>query len=144
MLAFLAAAAPIGESDGSGSVTLLVIFITLAIGVSFLCSIMEAVLLSVSPAYIGALEADNPTAAARLRELKSDVDRPLAAILTLNTVAHTIGAAGAGAEAAAVFHQLWIDSPGHYRNMTNETYVTSGIGLYKTDNGWYGTHVFGF
>lgn len=103
MHALLAVAVSAGESDGSGSVTLLVIFIALAIGVSFLCSIMEAVLLSVSPAYIGALEADNPTAAARLRELKSDVDRPLAAILTLNTVAHTIGAAGAGAEAAAVF-----------------------------------------
>ncbi|MEM7342034.1 MAG: CNNM domain-containing protein [Actinomycetota bacterium] len=64
---------------------------------------MEAVLLSVSPAYIGALEGEKPGAAARLRELKSDVDRPLAAILTLNTVAHTIGAAGAGAEAAAYF-----------------------------------------
>ena len=44
-----------------------------------------------------------PQAAERLRELKADVDRPLAAILTLNTVAHTIGAAGAGAEAAAYF-----------------------------------------
>ena len=88
---------------GSGSVTLLVIFITLAIGVSFLSSVMEAVLLSVSPAYVGALEADNPQAAGRFRELKSDVDRPLAAILTPNTVAHTIGAPGTGAEAAAVF-----------------------------------------
>lgn len=92
------------EGAGSGgSLTLLVVYITLAIGVSFLCSIMEAVLLSVSPAYIGALEADRPQAAQRLRELKYDVDRPLAAILTLNTVAHTIGAAGAGAEAAAYF-----------------------------------------
>ncbi|MEL6982028.1 MAG: hemolysin family protein [Actinomycetota bacterium] len=100
----LAAGAPIAaDGGGSGSLTLLVLYITLAIGVSFLCSIMEAVLLSVSPAYIGALEATKPTVAARLRELKSDVDRPLAAILTLNTVAHTIGAAGAGAEAAAYF-----------------------------------------
>ncbi len=88
---------------GSGSLTLLVVFVALAIGVSFVCSIMEAVLLSVSPAYIGALEADKPQAAGRLRALKADVDRPLAAILTLNTVAHTIGAAGAGAEAAAYF-----------------------------------------
>ena len=60
-------------------------------------------LLSVTPAYIGALEPTKPAVAARLRELKDDVDRPLAAILTLNTVAHTIGAAGAGAEAAAYF-----------------------------------------
>ena len=95
--------APSGASDGSGSLTLLIVYVALAIGVSFLCSIMEAVLLSVTPAYIGAMEAERPEAAARLAELKSDVDRPLAAILTLNTVAHTIGAAGAGAEAAGYF-----------------------------------------
>ncbi len=91
------------DGGGSGSLTLLIVYIALAIGVSFLCSIMEAVLLSVTPAYIGAMEAEKPAAAQRLRELKQDVDRPLAAILTLNTVAHTIGAAGAGAEAAAYF-----------------------------------------
>ncbi len=102
MLGILAVAAP-AASEGPGSLTLLILYIALAIGVSFLCSIMEAVLLSVSPAYIGALESEKPVVAERLRELKSDVDRPLAAILTLNTVAHTIGAAGAGAEAAAYF-----------------------------------------
>jgi len=96
-------AAPISAGSGSGSLTLLVLFVALAIGVSFLCSIMEAVLLSVSPAYIGALEAEKPEVAERLRDLKDDIDRPLAAILTLNTVAHTIGAAGAGAQAAAYF-----------------------------------------
>ena len=91
------------DGGGSGSLTLLIVYVALAIGVSFLCSVMEAVLLSVTPAYVGALEAERPDAARRLRELKSDVDRPLAAILTLNTVAHTIGAAGAGAQAAAYF-----------------------------------------
>ena len=99
----LAVVAPSGDGGGSGSLTLLIVYVALAIGVSFMCSIMEAVLLSVTPAYIGAMDAENPTVAQRLRELKSDVDRPLAAILTLNTVAHTIGAAGAGAEAAAYF-----------------------------------------
>ncbi|MEZ5244135.1 MAG: hemolysin family protein [Acidimicrobiales bacterium] len=103
MLDLLAVAANPGDGGGSGSLTLLVVYVVLAIGVSFLCSIMEAVLLSVSPAYIGALEATKPAVAGRLRELKNDVDRPLAAILTLNTVAHTIGAAGAGAEAAGYF-----------------------------------------
>ena len=93
---------------GSGSLTLLIVYIALAIGVSFLCSIMEAVLLSVTPAYIGALETDSPTVAARLKTLKADIDRPLAAILTLNTVAHTIGAAGAGAEAAAYFGNAYV------------------------------------
>ena len=92
-----------GAAPGSGSLTLLVVYITLAIGVSFLCSVLEAVLLSVSPAYVGTLEGSNPSAAARLKELKADVERPLAAILSLNTVAHTIGAAGAGAEAAGYF-----------------------------------------
>jgi CBS domain containing-hemolysin-like protein len=82
---------------------LLVLYVTLAIGVSFMCSIMEAVLLSVTPAYIGALQKERPHAAARLQSLKDDIDRPLAAILSLNTVAHTMGAAGAGAQAAAVF-----------------------------------------
>ena len=102
----LAVDIPMGQ--GSGSLTLLIIYIALAIGVSFLCSVMEAVLLSVTPAYVGALEEGNPTAAARLKTLKTDVDRPLAAILTLNTVAHTIGAAGAGAEAAAYFGNAYV------------------------------------
>ncbi len=103
---YLALDVPLGE--GSGSLTLLVVYIALAIGVSFLCSIMEAVLLSVTPAYVGALENDKPAVAARLKALKDDVDRPLAAILTLNTVAHTIGAAGAGAEAAAYFGNAYV------------------------------------
>lgn len=103
MIISLAAAAVSADGGGSGSLALLVVYVAVAIGVSFLCSIMEAVLLSVTPAYIGALEPTKPAVAARLRELKDDVDRPLAAILTLNTVAHTIGAAGAGAEAAAYF-----------------------------------------
>lgn len=98
-----AAGANIQAAEGGGSLTLLVVYVAVAIGVSFLCSIMEAVLLSVSPAYIGAMREEKPDVAARLGELKDDVDRPLAAILTLNTVAHTIGAAGAGAEAAAYF-----------------------------------------
>lgn len=83
--------------------TLLIIFVALAIGVSFLCSILEAVLLSVTPSYTAVLETERPALAARLARLKQDIDRPLAAILTLNTIAHTVGAAGAGAQAAVVF-----------------------------------------
>lgn len=52
---------------------------------------------------------------------------------------------GLSADAAAdLFHQLWLDSPGHYRNMTNESYAEIGVGLYLTERGWYGTHVFKF
>ncbi len=99
---------PAGAAAGSGSLTLLIIYVSVAIGVSFLCSILEAVLLSVSPAYMGTLSASKPKVADRLRELKTDVERPLAAILSLNTVAHTIGAAGAGAEAAAYYGEASI------------------------------------
>jgi CBS domain containing-hemolysin-like protein len=83
--------------------SLLLLYVATAIGVSFVCSLLEAVLLSISPAYVGALSETRPGVAARLKVLKADIDRPLAAILSLNTVAHTVGAAGAGAQAAAVF-----------------------------------------
>lgn len=83
--------------------TLLILYVLLALGVSFACSVMEAVLLSVTPGYIGALEREGHPAGERLRELKEEIERPLAAILTLNTIAHTVGAAGAGAQAAIVF-----------------------------------------
>ncbi len=87
----------------SSDVSLLVFYLALALGVSFACSIFEAVLLSISPGYVAALEKEGSTAAQRILQLKSDVDRPLAAILSLNTVAHTVGAAGVGAQSAKVF-----------------------------------------
>ena len=87
---------------------LLVIYAALALGVSFLCSILEAVLLSVTPSYVAALEQAGGRTGRLLRELKDDVDRPLAAILSLNTIAHTVGAAGVGAQAVAVFGSAWI------------------------------------
>jgi CBS domain containing-hemolysin-like protein len=87
---------------------LLVFYVALALGISFLCSVLEAVLLSVTPSYVQALETDQPEAGQRLRTLKANVDRPLAAILSLNTIAHTVGAAGAGAQAQAVFGEAWI------------------------------------
>ena len=87
---------------------LLVFYVTLALGVSFLCSVMEAVLLSVTPSFIAKTEKDRPRLGARLRQLKADVDRPLAAILSLNTIAHTVGAAGAGAQAAKDFGNEYV------------------------------------
>lgn len=87
---------------------LLVFYLLLALGVSFLCSIMEAVLLSVTPSYVAALEQEGSTVGQRLRELKDDIDRPLAAILSLNTFAHTIGAAGVGAQAERVFGSTYV------------------------------------
>ena len=85
---------------------LLLFYVALAIGVSFMCSVMEAVLLSVTPSYVAALEREGSTVGQRLHEFKENVDRPLAAILSLNTIAHTVGAAGAGAQAAIVFESV--------------------------------------
>ena len=83
--------------------TLLIVYLFVAIFFSFLCSILEAVLLSVTPSYVGAKKEEGLAYATDLQRLKDDIDRPLAAILTLNTFAHTIGAAGVGAQAQAIW-----------------------------------------
>ncbi len=83
--------------------TLLILYIALAIGISFLCSMLEAVLLSITPTFTATIEEKKPRVASRIRQLKDDIDRPLSAILSLNTIAHTVGAAGAGAQAQIVF-----------------------------------------
>lgn len=88
--------------------TLLIIYIAIAIGVSFLCSLLEACLLSITPTYTAIIRPSRPRMAAKINELKDNIDRPLAAILSLNTVAHTVGAAGAGAQAAIVFGEASI------------------------------------
>lgn len=82
---------------------LLFVFAITAIAVSFICSILEAALLSITPSYIAQLKEQQPKLHARLQQLKTNIDRPLAAILTLNTVAHTAGAAGVGAQVGVVF-----------------------------------------
>ena len=78
--------------------SLLVAYFLLAIGVSFLCSLLEAVILSVTHSQIGMLVKTNPKQGKMLQKLKDDINRPLAAILTLNTISHTLGAAGMGAQ----------------------------------------------
>ncbi len=86
----------------------LIAYVMLALGFSFLCSIAEAVLLSVTPSFIEDLKEKRPKRGARLERLKQDqVDQALAAILTLNTIAHTVGALGAGAKATVVFGSYW-------------------------------------
>nr|WP_227695571.1 hemolysin family protein [Psychrobacter fulvigenes] len=90
------------------SVVLLIFFVLLAIGVSFVCSLAESVLLSMTPSFIADVEESNPKKASMLRSLKIDnIDQSLAAILTLNTVAHTLGSIGAGAQATIVFGSAW-------------------------------------
>lgn len=88
--------------------TLLLIYVLIALVFSFLCSIAEAVLLSVTPAHISVLEKEEHPAGKILNELKADINKPLAAILTLNTIAHTTGAVGAGAQASVVFGSAYV------------------------------------
>lgn len=88
--------------------TLLIIYVAIALLFSFLCSIAEAVLLSVTTAHINVLEQEGNKVGSLLRELRDDINKPLAAILTLNTIAHTVGAVGAGAQAAVVFGNNWV------------------------------------
>ncbi len=88
---------------------LLWIYILIALLFSFLCSVAEAVLLSITPSYIEHLQEQRPKKAKVLRTLRiTSVDRSLAAILTLNTIAHTVGAIAAGAQATVVFGSGWI------------------------------------
>lgn len=89
-------------------VMLLLAYILLALVFSFLCSVAEAVLLSITPSYIAGLKQEKPKLAALVKRLKQDnVDQSLAAILTLNTIAHTVGALGSGAKATIVFGSTW-------------------------------------
>jgi CBS domain containing-hemolysin-like protein len=88
--------------------TLLITYVLVALVFSFLCSIAEAVILSVTAGYIAVLEKDNKPSGRLLRRLKEDINSSLAAILTLNTIAHTVGAAGAGAQAAMVFGSAYL------------------------------------
>ncbi|MBB5350315.1 CBS domain containing-hemolysin-like protein [Haloferula luteola] len=77
---------------------LLIGYVLLALGCSFLCSLLEATLLTVTPSAIETAKQRGKKWAVAMERLKSDIDRSLSAILTLNTVAHTMGAAGAGAQ----------------------------------------------
>lgn len=82
---------------------LLIFFFVLSIAFSFLCSILEAVLLSVTPSFINTKLQSGSNTGKLLAKYKEDIDKPLSAILTLNTIAHTVGAIGVGAQAGVVF-----------------------------------------
>jgi CBS domain containing-hemolysin-like protein len=87
---------------------LLIVYVTIALGFSFLCSIAEAVILSVTTPHIALMQQQGRRAGALLAKLKLEVNSSLAAILTLNTIAHTVGAAGAGAQATKVFGSAYL------------------------------------
>ncbi len=82
---------------------LLILYATLAIFFSFLCSILEAVLLSITPTFIRIKKKEGKAYATTLTNFKKDIDKPLIAILTVNTIAHTVGAILVGVQAEKVF-----------------------------------------
>ena len=88
--------------------TLLFVVIGASLAISFLCSILEAVLLSISHAFVAVLQERGERAGELLARLRKNIDEPIAAILTLNTIAHTIGASMGGALALQVFGDRWI------------------------------------
>ncbi|HKI90301.1 MAG TPA: hemolysin family protein [Draconibacterium sp.] len=82
---------------------LLIFFFVVSILFSFLCSVWEAVLLSVTPSFVSRMQKEKPRIGRLLDRFKEDIDRPLSAILTLNTVAHTAGAIGVGVQAGKLY-----------------------------------------
>lgn len=86
---------------------LLIFYGVISIFFSFLCSILEAVLLSVTPTFVNVKKKEGKAYALELEALKKDVDRPLIAILTLNTIAHTVGAILVGVQAKVAYVEMY-------------------------------------
>lgn len=87
--------------------TVLIIYLILAIGVSFLCSILEAVLLSISPVYVQQMMQDRPLVGKVITRVRDKLDESISSILILNTFAHTVGAVGVGSQAIKIFGEKW-------------------------------------
>lgn len=102
---------------------LLIVFFCVSIIFSFLCSIWEAVLLSITPSYTQVMITENHPVAPKLKEFKDEIDRPLSAILTLNTLAHTVGAIGVGAQAGKVFGSGEMSIAGYPLPINGEVFV---------------------
>lgn len=81
----------------------LLLFASLSIIASFICSVLEAVLLSVTPTFVSSAQKEGHAWANTLAKFKEDIDQPLIAILSFNTIAHTVGAIGVGASAEKAF-----------------------------------------
>jgi CBS domain containing-hemolysin-like protein len=86
---------------------LLIFYALISIFFSFLCSILEAVLLSITPTFVNVKKREGKSYATTLEDLKKDVDKPLIAILTINTIAHTVGAILVGVQAKVAYMELY-------------------------------------
>jgi len=87
--------------------TLLLVYLFLALITSFLCSVVEAVLLSTPISYLKSKFENGDKDAEIMLKQKENIDKPLSAILSLNTIAHTVGAAGVGSQATIVFGEAY-------------------------------------
>ncbi len=92
---------------GMNEMTLLIIYLLVALVTSFICSLVEAALLSTPMTYLLSNDRPSKKSFRKILRYKKDVDRPLSAILSLNTIAHTVGAAGVGAQATIVFGEAY-------------------------------------
>ncbi len=97
-----------GASNTVGRMATLLWVLGVSLSISFLCSVLEAVLLSATHSYVEVLRDSGSKAGAYLAAMRERIDEPIAAILTLNTIAHTAGAAIGGSIAARVFGEAWI------------------------------------
>ena len=86
---------------------LILLYFLGALSLSFLCSVLEAVLLSTPMSYISMRENQGSKTATLMKQYKNNVDRPVGAIFSLNTIAHTIGSAGVGAESIKIFGEQY-------------------------------------
>lgn len=103
--------------------SLLIIFFLVATLFSFLCSLWEAVLLSITPSYARIQVQQGSAIGRHLQDFKENVDKPLAAILTLNTIAHTVGAIGVGSQA----NMLWAETNPFITSFVVPVVMTLGI-----------------
>lgn len=103
--------------------TLLITYFLVAIITSFLCSLWEAVLLSITPSYAHVKQAEGSSIGRQIETFKKNIDKPLAAILTLNTIAHTVGAIGVGEQAV----RIWADANPLITGLAVPVLMTLGI-----------------
>ena len=124
---------------------LLATFFILALVFSFFCSLWEAALLSITPSHARLQSQQGTRAGKYLEDFKANIDRPLAAILTLNTIAHTVGAIGVGEEAAAIWGDAsaWVTRVAVPVTMTIAILVFSEI-VPKTIGALYWRHLVTF
>ena len=88
-------------------ISYLLLYLFLALGVSFVCSLLEATLMSTTLSYINLREEEGYKPAFLMKKYKTETERPLAAILSLNTIANTVGASGVGMQATLIFGEAW-------------------------------------